>query len=383
MTLKEAVGQSSLSYRQIATLCGFSKTAATRGVNGLGWPRGRSETVRSVLEEKLAESGIEIGLVDWDAAMYDHEGAGPAVGSTQKTTGYEGTLEVELMQMDREILRLFGLRRNPFSNDIEDDADVWKFHGWQRVEDGIRDAVEERGFLAVIAHSGAGKTTIMEGVEAEMVSRDDVVWSKPHLMERDCMRADHLTHALIADIAGDAEVVRASMERRSRQLGRLLAQAYQEDRKVCLYIDDAHFCSANVLRQLKRYYEEKVGRFRLLAIVLVGLPQLKRKLSAFEEIGNRIRVLEVPPCPVDEYLEFKLGRVGSSPSKLFDEQGWAAFLGRFRARSRAKATARPLVINATCVKAMAALHRSGATEGERIGREIVDGLPGAAARRLA
>lgn len=380
MTLKEAVDLSGLSRRKAGDLCGVGKASAVRGINGEGWPQGRSGPARTALEEELSARGIAVNKIDWDAAMWEKRKTNSRLDVRRVSELGEQETEVELMQMDREVLRLFGLRRNPFEGDIEADADVWKFHGWQRVEDAIRDCIEERGFLSVMAHSGAGKTTIMEGIEAEMMAREDVVWSKPHLMDRDRLNADHLIHALVGDIAGDGEKVRASMEARSRQLVRLLSASYLAGKKVVLYIDDAHFCRPSVLRHLKRYYEAKVGRFRLLAIILVGLPELEAKLATFAEIGNRIRVVEVPQCPVDEYLSFKLSRVGATPLDLFDEQGWTAFQDRFRATARAKPVGRPLVINATCIRAMAALYRSGATAGEKIGREIVDTLPGAMRR---
>lgn len=151
------------------------------------------------------------------------------------------------------------------------------------------------------------------------------------------------------------------------------------DRKAVLYIDDAHFCNTSVLRQLKTFFEEKVGRYRLLAIILVGIPDLKPKLAAFPEIGNRIRILDVPPVSVEEYLTFKLRRVGSAREKLFDNGGWEAFLDRFRAPKR-PALGRPLMINALCIRAMVQLHRNGAQSGEKITRGIIDQLPGGSRR---
>jgi type II secretory pathway predicted ATPase ExeA len=138
-----------------------------------------------------------------------------------------------------------------------------------------------------------------------------------------------------------------------------------------------------VLRQLKTFFEEKIGRFRLLTIVLVGLPTMKNKLAEFPEIGNRIRLVEVPPVSVKEYLDFKLKRVGSSIDKIFTADGLDAFLDRFRAPKR-PALAHPLIINATCIRAMVKLSDNGGGVGERITREIVDQLPGQApARRVA
>lgn len=150
-----------------------------------------------------------------------------------------------------------------------------------------------------------------------------------------------------------------------------------------LYIDDAHFCDRTTMRMIKTFYETKVGRFRVMAIVLVGLPELQHKLAVFPEVGNRIRLVEVPPVPVEPYLEFKFRRVGADLKKVFDAAGLKAFCDRFRAGAGRVAAGRPLEINAGCIRAMFKLYDNGAQPGERITAEIVDALPGGAVRRFA
>jgi type II secretory pathway predicted ATPase ExeA len=117
-----------------------------------------------------------------------------------------------------------------------------------------------------------------------------------------------------------------------------------------------------------------VGRYRLLGIILIGLPKLKQKLADFPEIGNRIRLVEVPPVPVQAYLDFKLRRVGSSLDKLFDPSGLTAFLDRFKLPRRT-AVEHPLIINATCIRAMCKLYELGGMPGARITADVIGQLP--------
>jgi type II secretory pathway predicted ATPase ExeA len=285
------------------------------------------------------------------------------------------------MQLDRNVLGLFGLRSNPFLNDIEDDSDVYPSKGHEQVTQSIRDAIVQRGFIAVCAPSGAGKTTIWDGIESENANSPDVVICKLQLQlkNKEMLSPSHLCRALIYGLLGDDAKIAQDAEAQGRQLSTALRATREGaiDRKAVLYIDDAHFCSTSVLRQLKTFFEEKVGRFRLLTIVLVGLPTLKTKLAEFAEIGNRIRLVEVPPVPVRDYLTFKLRRIGSSVEKLFDPSGIEAFEERFRQPKRG-AMGYPLIINATCIRAMVKLFENGAQPGERISREIIDALPGVA-----
>ncbi len=369
MTLADAIQQAGISIRPLAGKLGISKTAVQRLLSQGDYPRrlGTSEVKRRV-SECLSKSGIDTTAIVWP-------GDNPPAKQREE--------RIELMQLDRSVMQLFGLRANPFQNDIEGDDDVLRYRGYEVVEQAIKDTIEQRGFLAITADTGAGKTTIWDGVEAEYGHREDVVICRPNVMSKESLTPEHLARALIYGLSGDQTRIRSNAEDRGRQLTQALRNIRAgNDRKAVLYIDDAHFCTPSVLRQLKTFFEEKIGRYRLLAIILVGLPTLKTKLSEFPEVGNRIRLVEVPPVHVDEYLQFKLQRVGSGIDKLFDKEGFAAFLDRFRAPKRPP-LGRPLVINAMCIRAMVRLAQNGATAGERITREIIDSLPGDAPMRRA
>lgn len=371
ISLQDAIKLSGVSQNQFARIVHIHKSAiirlAAHGVWPVRIPRGQ---IKARIAEYLASQGIEPCNIIWPGEE-DHKPI-----NTMK----EG---IELMSLDKNVLQHFGLKQNPFSNDVEEEEDVMRFRGYESIEEAIRETIQQRGFLAVIAESGSGKTTIWDGIEAEFAGKGDTIICKPMMKGKDHMTPEHIARALIHDLGG-GEKVRPNAEDRGRQLSQLLRGIREgaADRKAVLYIDDAHFITQSVLRQLKTFFEEKIGRFRLLAIILVGLPMLKNKLTEFPEIGNRIRLVEVPPVPVKEYLEFKLCRVGSVIDRVFTEDGLQAFLDRFR-NSRRPPLGRPLVINAMCIRAMVRLVNNGAAAGERITREIVDQVPGEGSGRIA
>ncbi|HVW09177.1 MAG TPA: AAA family ATPase [Bryobacteraceae bacterium] len=372
MTLQDAIKNTGVSQNQFARIVHIHKSAIVRlaahGVWPVRIPRGQ---IKGRIAEYLASQGIDPCNVIWPGEE-DHKPINPMK---------EG---IELMSLDTHVLQHFGLKQNPFSNDVEAEEDVMRFRGYENVEAAIRETIDQRGFLAVIAESGSGKTTIWDGIEAEYAGKGDVQISKPQMKGKDHMTPEHIARALIHDLSG-GERVRPNAEDRGRQLSQLLrgARGGAQDRKVVLYIDDAHFVTQSVLRQLKTFFEEKIGRFRLMSIILVGLPMLKNKLSEFPEIGNRVRLVEVPPVPVKEYLDFKLCRVGALTDRVFSEDGLHAFLDRFRNNTRRPPLGRPLVINAMCIRAMVRLVNNGAAAGERITREIVDQIPGEGPGRIA
>jgi type II secretory pathway predicted ATPase ExeA len=391
MTLREAIQDTRLGYRAFAHALGSSAATVSRLVNYGEYPtRMGVDEARKRCSKVLLGAGVDPRSVVWPdpgvrpgSSGYWREHAGQTVKVHHKAlrcVDNNKTEEIDLMQLDREVLRLFGLRSNPFINDVEADEDVFRYKGLEAVETAIRDAIEERGFLAICGPSGSGKTTIWDGIEADYGRRDDTVICRPLVMCRETLTPEHLARSLIYGLLGENTPVRLNAEDRGRQLSQALRAG--ANRKAVLLIDDAHFCSTSVLRQLKTFYEEKIGRYRLLAIILIGLEELKPKLATFAEIGNRIRLVEAPKAPVEEYLRFKLRRAGSEAGKIFDAGGWAAFVERFKEPRRA-AVGRPLLINAACIRCMVALHQNGGQPGELVTKEIVDSLPGAEERRRA
>jgi type II secretory pathway predicted ATPase ExeA len=379
MNLKEAISKTRVGYRKLSHDSGISLTALSRIANSGEYPAKQdARAVRLRISSALERHGVDPAAIEWPEDQAARAAIEPHAAPTITNQ------ELELMQLDRNVLHLFNLRQNPFLNDVEEEEDVFKTPGYETVSQAVREAIEQRGFLAICAESGSGKTTIWEGIEAEYAGREDVVICKPRLMAKEKLTPEHLCRALIYGLNGDDARIPRDAEDRGRLLSKALCaiRTGSTDRKAVLFIDDAHFASASVLRQLKTFFEQKVGRYRLLAIVLVGLPTLKAKLAEFAEVGNRIRLIEVPPVPVAEYVKFKLARVGSNITKVFDERGFDAFCDRFRAPKR-PALAPPLIINAACIRAMCALYANGAEPGERITREIVDALPGGAMRRVA
>jgi type II secretory pathway predicted ATPase ExeA len=393
LSLKEALNEvrrQGVSQTVLARRAGLNDMHMHRLVNNGTYPRKALagtppgltpvEDMRRRLCEQFTHYGIDVEAIAWPAANIN-VGASAATRELQRVQqGGTTVKEIELMQMNREVLRLFGLSTNPFLNDVERDEDVFEWPGLTRVHEAIEDAIEARGMLALISPSGAGKSTIIDGIVAKYHDNPGYLLVTPAVKTKEALTPDHLCRCLLMAVTGNLTVP-ANAEDRGRALGRALATSgYQ--RRIVLLIDDAHFAGTPVLRQLKTFYEEKLGRFRLLSIILIGIDELKPKLAAFPEIANRMSVEEVPPVPVDKYLEFKLNRVGSGLHKLFDKGGLEAFLNRYRAPRR-PALGRPLIINADCIRAMVHFWQSGAQAGELISREVIDQIPGGPARRAA
>lgn len=379
MLIRDAIKRTGLSLSQLAKATGISKTTIGRIVCDAEFPKRRNpDQMRRTITEVIRDHGV-IAPIEWVPSHAHASSKNPAPKKHLPSVVID-TQEVDLMQLNPAVFRHFGLKTNPFLNDVETDSDVFVSKGYQMALDAFRTAIDERGFLAIVAQPGAGKTTAWDTIYGELERSPDVKICRPECMSKENLSPDHLVRALLWGLLGNETRMPRDAEQRGRMLSRALLDARGgvqdvNDKRVVLVIDDAHYCSTTVLRQLKTFYEEKVGRFRLLSIILIGLPELKPKLQRFPEIGNRIRLFEVPPVPVREYLEHKLRRVGAKIETLFDATGFDAFLSRFRNGKKA-ALGYPLDINTAVIRAMVKLHNSEPQPGERITREVVDSLPG-------
>ncbi len=398
MRAHEALAEAGISNRRLAVLftertgTSMSKTTAQRAVRCGLYPTrfGDVKRFQSVVEGILAEHGIS-GEIEWHGQRKRMHGEKcEVIGRPFDIWAGERATEIremELMQLSEEVLALFRLKKNPFENDVRSDTDVFrpKESGYAKVEREIRRGIKERSMLALIAPSGSGKTTLWDGIEDELINREDVVLCKPMAPDREQLRPTHLARALLASLLGRGAKIAGDINSMGTQLYEALKAAQDQSRTVVLYIDDAHFVNRTLLRQIKTFYEYKVGHRRLLAIVMIGINELGEKLGRFREVGDRTRTLTMPLVPVEKYLEFKLNRVGSGLSKLFDTEGLKAFKERFQAAKGKHSVGRPLAINAACIRCMVALEENEAVAGERITRAIVDGVSAgqARARRVA
>lgn len=361
MTLKDAISATRLGYRTVAREVGLSKSALGRLLSDGEYP---SRRLRGEIEAAFL-------------AMFQQHGLNPDSidfpGSCRAATSQE---DHELMKLDSAIVNHFRFTRDPFVNDVEEDKDVFQFKSYSKLERTIREAIDECGMIALAGPVGSGKTTLMDGVEADYSSRGDAIICKTFVKDKEKLTDSHLTRALLYSLTGENCRIPANAEDQGRLLSRtLVALRHGADggKRAILYIDDAHHCTATVLRTLKAFYEEKVGRHRLLAIVLVGTEELKRKLARSPELGNRARLLEVPPVMVREYLDFKLKRVGSALDKVFEPAALDAFIAMHRSRPGAAAVGYPLSINNALIRVLSRMFQTMEVEaGQRVPTAIVD-----------
>lgn len=243
-----------------------------------------------------------------------------------------------LSKAARDYFKLF---RDPFSNDVEDAADVFTSPDIRRVREYLWATANHGGLVAIVGESGAGKSTLRQDLQ-DRIAREDapIILIEPYVLgmaENDLqgktLKAAAIIDSIISTLAPQ-ESPKRSMENKSRQLHRILRDSHRSGFKHCLVIEEAHALSTPTLKHLKRFFELKDGFKSLLSIVLIGQTELKVKLSErspeVREVVQRCEVVELPPldAQLEAYLTFKFMRVGVEMADVFEPQALDAVRAR-------------------------------------------------------
>jgi len=176
-----------------------------------------------------------------------------------------------------------------------------------------------RGFMALIAVPGMGKTTLLF-----------------HLLER--FRSSARTAFLFQTQCNSREFMRFLMTELSLESGnsqdpvamhdefnRLLLQEARAGRRCIVIVDEAQNLDPSVLETIRLLSDFETPRAKLLQIVLAGQPQLADKLArpSLAQLRQRISLIgRLAPLPTQEtrkYIEHRLKVAGGSGDGIFTE----------------------------------------------------------------
>ncbi|WP_156432511.1 ExeA family protein [Burkholderia sp. MSMB1498] len=373
LKLKNVLQRIGCKQADLAAHIGLSQATVAQIVNHGAWPKSfNADALRRRILDYLRQRGVlEAALADaFDSAsdsmrdgMAGHAAAGAAFSScnsSRNSSHFSSHAssrrsprdDTDLNQEDSMLLRKqaltpaarkhFGLFRDPFQDDVRSHDDMYLSPDIRHVREAMFQTAKHGGMLAVVAESGAGKTTLMRDLE-DRITRENqpVLLIKPYVLAMEdsdrkgkTLKATHIAEAIVTAVA-PLEKLRSSPQARFAQLHRALEDSHAAGGRHCLVIDEAHALPIATLKHLKRFFELESGFAKLLSIVLIGQPELKIKLSErnqdVREIVQRCEMIELPPLDrarLDEYLAFKLGRLDKRVGDVIDAGGVDALRGR-------------------------------------------------------
>ncbi|MCR4336420.1 MAG: AAA family ATPase [Candidatus Omnitrophica bacterium] len=222
-------------------------------------------------------------------------------------------------------------------------------------------AIEGRkGFVVITGEIGSGKTTVCRTLLGQLNSKTQTALiTNTHLSSKD----------LLSTILEDLEIEHkpGSKAKLLSQLNNYLIEQLRLDQNVVLIIDEAQNLSPSVLEEVRMLSNLETENEKLIQIIFLGQPELKKKLSLprLEQLRQRISVFfHISPLSREDakaYILHRLRIASGTNTEFFTEEALDAVYEFSRGT--------PRLINQICDSALL----TGYTEDTKvIDRKIIE-----------
>ena len=166
-----------------------------------------------------------------------------------------------------------------------------------------------RGFLALIAKPGMGKTSLLYHYLSYLRDKARTAF----VFRTDCDSREFIRHLLLdlgIDVAG------TDLPGMHDALNRLLTEEMQAGRRFVLVIDEAQNLDEKVLESIRLLSNFETPWTKLMQIVLAGQPQLANRLASpsmaqlRQRVSMVIRIEQFTPDEVNAYIDHRLWIAG-------------------------------------------------------------------------
>src|ERR1700674_5571675 len=274
------------------------------------------EQIERRAHQKYVERGCRNGneLADWLAAEKELAQFSSVKDKPAKALSPDGQPDCRPTSM---FLDFYGLREQPFGM-TPDPAYLYASRTHSEALASLsRGIADNRGFLALIAEPGMGKTTLLYQLMEQLrdTSRTVLV-SQTQCNCREFI--EYILHDLGVDVAGMGLVAMHG------KLNEILFEELLDGKRFVLVVDEAQNLDYTVLETVRMLSNFETHNTKLLQIILAGQPQLGEKLAQprLSQLRQRIAVLShLDPFTVEEtglYIEHRLKVAGYSRAPIFD-----------------------------------------------------------------
>jgi general secretion pathway protein A len=248
------------------------------------------------------------------------------------------------------LLAFYGLTQQPFDL-TPDPAYLYRSRVHREALTALSQGIENlRGFAALVAEPGMGKTTLLNKLMEDLRDTARVVF----LFQTQCNSSELLRY-LLTELGiehGGMDIVAMH-----KALSQVLFEEMLQGRRVVLIVDEAQNLQDSVLETIRLLSNYETTHAKLIQIVLAGQPQLIDTLMRPGLVQLRQRIAVVANLePLDavetaEYIEHRLRAAGSGEPPIFTREAVELIAERSEGTPRS--------INNICFNAMLAgyLHR--------------------------
>jgi N-acetylmuramoyl-L-alanine amidase len=241
------------------------------------------------------------------------------------------------------ILNFYGLRQQPFGV-TPDPAYLYPSHTHCAALDSLTDAIlTDRGFMALIAEPGMGKTTLLQQVLEGMRDAARGVF----LFQTQCDSREFFQY-LMSELG--VEFNGMSLVAMHNKLNEILFHEMLAGRRFVLIVDEAQNLQDSVLETIRMLSNFETTHAKLMQIVLAGQPQLGEKLQQrnMAQLLQRLTVVQyLDPFSAEDtagYIRHRLKIAGYAGDSLFDPSALALVVEQSRGV--------PRDINKICFRAL-------------------------------
>jgi len=222
-----------------------------------------------------------------------------------------------------KLLEFFGFREQPFGM-TPDPAYLYASRTHSDALASItRGIADNRGFFALVAQPGMGKTTLLYQLLEDL--RDNartVLVSQTQCNSREFI--EYILQELGVDVKGMGLVAMHG------KLNEILFETLLAGKRFVLVVDEAQNLDDSVLETVRMLSNFETHNTKLLQIVLAGQPRLASKLAQpkLMQLRQRVAVLgHLEPFSVQEtgqYIAYRLKVAGYAGVAVFDQAATAA-----------------------------------------------------------
>lgn len=240
-------------------------------------------------------------------------------------------------------LEFYGLKENPFNVTSDPNFLYFSKAHKQALSYLLYGIKEKKGFLEITGEVGAGKTTLCKVLLNQLDANTKTAFIlNPNLSE------SQLLEAIVEDFG--LQPVRRTKISLLRQLNNFLLGELKGKCNVVLILDEAQNLNPRTLEAVRLLSNLETDKEKLFQIILVGQPELRRRLNSpsllqlRQRISVRFHINPLEKEEIPEYIHHRLSVAGSHGNIRFTE---SALDGIFRYSGGI-----PRLINLVCDKAL-------------------------------
>ncbi len=242
-------------------------------------------------------------------------------------------------------LNYYGFKREPFQ--VTPDPDFLFFSPSHKEALGaiIYGIENRRGFIEIVGEVGVGKTTILRSY----LQRADRKRLKVLYLFNANISFEDLLRAIFREMGIERRADAATSDM-INELHKVLIEEYKQGHNVVLAIDEAQNMPVDTLENLRMLSNLETSTEKLIQILLIGQPELDRKLDLNElrqfkqRIAVRSRIQPLTPKESMDYILHRLTRVSTSRGEVFTSRALKLIVEH--------AGGIPRVINTLCSNAL-------------------------------